>query len=122
MKDNEADTNSIHVWNIDSEHTLVALMKLGFEYSNTWNGFQLPVNRLVSSPDISVLQQLVRSVKNRHHENSYIETSLFDKLYGMKGEYDLLCAVCSSLRTPTGVKVAKVYNGASSPNLHSDSI
>lgn len=68
------------------------------------------------------MQQLARSMEDRHHQNAYIETTLFEKLYGMKQDYDLLCAVRGSCRTPAGVEVAKAYNGGSSHNFHSDSV
>lgn len=62
---------------INNEYTWLALMKLQCKECNTWDGFQCPVDCLVSIPDISVLQQLARYVNDRHHKNAYNETPFF---------------------------------------------
>lgn len=47
-----------------------------------------PATHLFSSPDLSVLRNLDESINDSHKQNVYIQTSLSDKLYGVRQDYD----------------------------------
>lgn len=75
---------------IDDEHIWLALKKLRRDDSNTCNGFQRPVNRLVSTPDLSALPKLARSINKIHHANVALK-QLFLIRYIVRNESTIFC-------------------------------
>lgn len=73
---------------VDREHTWHSVTDLLLEDSDRGQGFQWPVTRLGSSPDISVFLQLTRSINGSHQGNVFIETTIYDKLHGMQQKYE----------------------------------
>lgn len=61
----------------------------------------------MSRPNISVPRQPARSVNEIRQKSSFIDTTVYDKLYGIRQDYDLLCGIRASRQCPTGVKAAK---------------
>lgn len=82
-------------------------MQLRFKNFNDWNGFHLPVAKLVTCSDIAVLHHPAKSINDKNQESAYIETKLYDKLLEMKQEYDLLCGAHGCRRLPPIVEVAQ---------------
>lgn len=66
-----------------------------------------------------MLQQLARSINDIHHENAYIETTFFDKLYGMEQDRAHLCEIHGACQAPTGVEAPKAFNGRDGNISHS---
>lgn len=50
------------------------------------------------------------AIGESHHENGQKETTLFDKPYGLRQEYDLLLRIPGDLAPPTGFKMAIARN------------
>lgn len=96
---------------VDGEHTHAALTELSVEYPQRWDGFEWPVQLLQSPSSMNVMRQLARATNDRHNERSYIETTLFDRLYGMRREYDSLCVERGQRKPPSGAEVANAYDG-----------
>lgn len=92
------------------EHPWHAVTDLLLEDTNRWDGFQWLATPLFPRPDLSMFRQLTRLINNSHQENTFIETTLHDKLHGMQREYDRMGTVRGEYRLSTYVEVAYGYN------------
>lgn len=90
---------------IDGNHTWLVLIEFCSGHKEHWYSFQWRLTRLASNLGLLFLRQLDRSISDAHNENEYIEFTLFDKLYGMKQEYDLLSGARGNRRPYTGMNV-----------------
>lgn len=86
-------------------------MELFCKEQESWESFYWPVTRLPSNLDIPVLRQLAPYINDGHNEITYMETTFFNKLYGMGNS-----TVCSVeprdiRRPPKGMGTSKACKG-----------
>lgn len=68
------------------------------------------------------MRHLAWSIHDKRHWSAWTESTLFDKLYEIEQDCDLLCEVCGSIRTPTGAELANAYNEDNLQDSRSDSV
>lgn len=107
---------------MDGNCTWLAVIELRAENVNVWDSFCWPLTRLESIPEILIFRQLARSASDRHYESSYIETTLFDIVYGIRQEYDLLWVLRCDRRLLPRVEAAKAYKCGDVENTRSESM
>lgn len=115
---------SQHLWygSGDGKHIFLATMELRSENTSVWNSFRWPVALLESIQKLPTLRQLTRYINGRHHRSVYIETTLFETLYGIRQDCDLLCVNHDDRRLPTGIGVAKADNSGNMEYTCSESM
>lgn len=96
---------------IDGRHCHAAVLRLMEESPESWEGFKWSVTLLKGGKCINAYRQLARMQNARHEENFHVETTIFDKLHGLKEEANRLTREANGKR-PTAVEIAKEFGGA----------
>lgn len=75
----------------EGEHIYAAFTDLSEENPAKWDGFLFPVLLMRGGAIIQTFKELARSQDERYDNVYYMETKLFDRMYGRKKESDSMC-------------------------------
>lgn len=106
----KAESRSVWYGVVDGMHRLTAILELMDECPDTWESFLWPVTILKGGHSMQVLKQLGRHQNRKHDSSFFIESTLYDTLFGLREESDRLKSM-SNGKQPTAKQIASAFDG-----------